>query len=61
MGAENTKWAKLTDLRTSEVIVLGTLLALVIIYGVYPISLSNLYEPASSALVETVSKIMTSS
>ena len=58
MGPENTKWAKLTDLRTSEVVVLGTLLVLVVIYGVYPISLSNLYEPLSSALVNHIKSVL---
>lgn len=58
MGPENIKWAKLTDLRTSEIVVLGLLLALVVIYGVYPISLSNLYEPSSTSLVEYVNKLI---
>lgn len=61
MGPENTKWSKLTDLRISEVVVLGSLLALVIIYGVYPVSLSNLYEPSSSGLVNQVIKLLTHS
>lgn len=58
MGPENIKWSKLTDLRTSEIVVLASLLALVVIWGVYPISLSNLYEPGSSALVSYVSKVV---
>ena len=58
MGPENTKWAGLTDLRTSEIVVLASLLALVVIWGIYPISLSNLYEPGSSALVSYVSKVV---
>ncbi len=55
MGKENTKWSGLSDLRMSEVVVLGTLLALVVLYGVYPVSLSNLYEPSSTALLNFVS------
>lgn len=51
MGPENTKWSSVTDLRAGEVFVLGTLLALVVVYGVYPIWLSNLYEPSSSAML----------
>ncbi len=58
MGPENTKWSKLTDLRTSEMIVLSTLLVLVIIFGVYPASFSCLYEPMSDALVENTNKIV---
>ena len=57
MGPENTKWSKITDLRASEIVVLTSLLLLVVIYGVYPISLSNLYEPSSSALLEYITKI----
>lgn len=60
MGPENTKWSKLTDLRTSEIVVLGSLLALVVVWGVYPVSLSNLYEPSSSALVEFAKKATSS-
>ncbi len=58
MGPENTKWSKLTDLRTSEIVVLALLLALVVIWGIYPVSLSNLYEPSSTALVSYVSKVV---
>ncbi|OGI10617.1 MAG: hypothetical protein A3I68_06930 [Candidatus Melainabacteria bacterium RIFCSPLOWO2_02_FULL_35_15] len=58
MGPENIKWSKLADLRTSEIVVLALLLALVVIWGVYPVSLSNLYEPSSSALVSYVSKVV---
>ncbi len=58
MGPENTKWSKLSDLRTSEVVVLGTLLMLVILYGVYPVSLSNLYEPSSTALLSYVQGVI---
>ena len=58
MGPENLKWSKLTDLRTSELVVLVSLLVLVILYGVYPVSLSELYEPSSTALVESVGKII---
>ena len=58
MGPENVKWSKLTDLRTSEIVVLGSLLALVIIWGIYPISLSNLYEPSSTALVDFVKSVI---
>ncbi len=54
MGPENTKWSGLTDLRMPEVVVLGTLLVLVILYGVYPLSLSTLYEPSSTALLNFV-------
>ncbi|MBI2996078.1 MAG: NuoM family protein [Candidatus Melainabacteria bacterium] len=54
MGPENPKWSKLTDLRTQEVVVLGSLLALVVVWGIYPISLSNLYEPSLSELVGCV-------
>ena len=54
MGPENTKWSKLTDLRTSEIVVLSSLLLLVIVYGIYPLFLSNLYEPASNVLVGSV-------
>ena len=56
MGPENTKWSSLTDLRASELVVLGSLLALVILWGVYPISLSNLYEPSSTALVDVIAQ-----
>ena len=58
MGPENIKWSKITDLRTSEIVVLASLLALVVIWGVYPISLSNLYEPSSSALVSYVQHVI---
>ena len=58
MGPENQKWEKLTDLRTSEIVVLASLLALVILWGVYPVSLSNLYEPSSTAMVEFVKGIL---
>lgn len=58
MGEINTKWSQLTDLRTSEVVVLGTLLGLVVLWGVYPISLSNLYESSSTALVDFVRSIV---
>ena len=58
MGPENVKWSKLTDLRTSEVVVLGSLLTLVVIWGVYPLSLSNLYEPSSTALVDFVKDVI---
>lgn len=61
MGPENTKWASLTDLRTSELIVLGTLLGLVILYGVYPIALSKLYEPSSTALVQYINMVLAAS
>lgn len=50
MGPENTKWAGLTDLRTSELVVLGTLLGLVVLYGIYPMALTKIYEPSSDAL-----------
>ena len=58
MGPENTKWSKLADLRTSEIVVLGSLLALVVLWGVYPASLSNIYEPSSSTLVSYVSRVV---
>ena len=54
MGPENTKWAKLTDLRTAEIVVLSSLLFLVIVYGIYPLFLSNLYESASNVLLGSV-------
>ena len=60
MGSENTRWSKLTDLRTSEMVVLSVLLVLVIIYGVYPFSLTYLYEPSSIALLDILSKIIPS-
>ena len=60
MGPENSKWSKLTDLRTSEIVVLASLLALVVFWGVYPVSLSNLYEPSSSALVKYVQHMVSS-
>ncbi len=60
MGPENTRWSKLNDLRLSEVAVLSILMALVILYGVYPFSLSNLYEPSSKALLDIVTKIIPS-
>lgn len=56
MGEENVTYSnlktKLTDLRTQEIVVLSSLLIPVIIYGIYPNLLSNLYEPSSTALVE---------
>ena len=58
MGPENTKWSNLADLRTSEIVVLASLLALVIIWGVYPMSLSNLYEPSSTSLLNYVQHIV---
>ena len=62
MGPANVGYSnmgsKLTDLRVSEIVVLGSLLALVVVWGVYPVSLSNLYEPSSSALVGYVSKVV---
>lgn len=58
MGPENKRWSNLSDLRTSEIVVLGTLLALVVVYGVYPFALSNLYEPSSTALVEYVNNVV---
>lgn len=58
MGPESVKWATLTDLRTSEIVVLASLLFLVIVYGVYPISLSNLYEPTSSELLKLLNSFL---
>ncbi len=58
MGPENTKWTGLTDLRTSEIVVLASLLALVVFWGVYPVSLSNLYEPSSSALASQIESLV---
>lgn len=60
MGPENTKWSKLTDLRVVEVVVLGTLLFLVVIFGVYPMSLSNIYEPSSTALAQYANNVVKS-
>ncbi|MBI1857906.1 MAG: NADH-quinone oxidoreductase subunit M, partial [Candidatus Melainabacteria bacterium] len=41
MSDPNTKWSNLTDLRGSEIFVLGSLLVLVIVFGVYPSWLSK--------------------
>lgn len=58
MGEPNTKWVSLTDLRTSELVVLGILLSLVIFYGVYPASLSDMYEPSSTAILDYAKRII---
>jgi len=58
MSDPNTKWSNLSDLRGSEIFVLGSLLVLVIVFGVYPSWLSNLYEPSSTHLVEYVSNLI---
>lgn len=58
MGPESTKWISLTDLRLSELVVLGSLLVGVVVLGVYPFLLSNLYEPASTALVDYIARVI---
>lgn len=44
-GKFNEKWASLKDLRKTETLVLGVLLALVLLYGIYPKFINKLYEP----------------
>ncbi len=61
MGQENPKWSGLTDLRTSELIVLGSLMSLVILYGIYPMALSKLYEPSSTALIQYINMVLATS
>lgn len=58
MGPENIKWSKLTDLRTSEIVVLSSLLILVVLYGIYPMWLSDLYEPSAGALSSLVQSVV---
>lgn len=58
MSDPNTRWTSVTDLRMSEVFVLASLLALVIIFGVYPFWLSDLYEPSSTYLVDYALKFV---
>lgn len=60
MGEPNTKWEGLKDLRASELVGLGVLFALVILYGVYPISLSELYEPSTTALYQYATNLIAS-
>lgn len=58
MSDPNPKWAGLTDLKTSEIVVLGSLLILVLIYGVYPYFLSDIYEPSSTALLNYANTVI---
>lgn len=58
MGPENTKWSNIKDLRASEMIALSSLFILVIVWGVYPASLSCLYEPSSTALLAQIASLV---
>ena len=44
-GKIKDKWLTLADARSSELLVLGVLLALSIVYGVYPQFINGLFEP----------------
>ena len=56
MGPKNTKLSGLCDLVPGELVVLGCLLSLVIVFGVYPILLTNIYDVSSIGLLQNVIK-----
>ncbi len=49
-GNIQDKWLKLTDARRSELVVLGVLLGLSLVYGLYPQFINQLYEPQLNQL-----------
>ncbi len=58
-GETQTKWLKLTDARRPELVVLGVLLGLSLVYGLYPKFINNLYEPQLNKLVSYSSPTLT--
>lgn len=57
-GEIQTKWLKLTDARKPEVLVLGTLLSLSLVYGLYPQFINGLYEPQLNQIASTINTII---
>lgn len=57
MGDAKESLSYLTDLRVDELLVLGSLFALVVLFGVYPSGLSNIYEVSSTALLNHFTNI----
>lgn len=57
-GAMKEKWATLTDARTTELLILGVLLGLAILYGVYPTFINALYEPQLNGLAQSLTQFM---
>lgn len=55
-GEIKEKWLKLTDARQSELLVLGILLGLALIYGIYPKFISGLFEAQLDQLAYLSSK-----
>ncbi|MDD9898480.1 MAG: NADH-quinone oxidoreductase subunit M [Candidatus Melainabacteria bacterium] len=51
-GEIKDKWLELTDARRSEITVLGVLLGLSILYGIYPSYINNIYEPQLDSLAQ---------
>lgn len=51
-GEIKSKWLELTDARRSELTVLGVLLGLSILYGIYPSFINNIYEPQLDTLAQ---------
>lgn len=58
-GEIQTKWLKLTDARRPELVVLGVLLGLSLVYGLYPKFINNLYEPQLNQLAAYSSPTIT--
>lgn len=49
-GKIKDKWVTLTDMRTTEVLILAVLLGLAILYGVYPKFINSIYEAKLTGL-----------
>ena len=59
-GEIKDKWLKLTDARGSELTVLGVLLGLSIVYGLYPSFINNIYEAQLDTLAYINTKFIIS-
>ena len=57
-GETKEKWLKLADARKSEMLVLGVLLALSLIYGCFPQFINGLFEPQLDKLAYLTSKLL---
>lgn len=57
-GEIQSKWLKLTDARKPELVVLGTLLSLSLLYGLCPQFINGLYEPQLNQIASTVNTII---
>ena len=56
-GEIKEKWLKMADARKSELLVLGVLLSLSLVYGLYPKFISNLFVPQLDQLAYYSSKL----